>query len=282
MFGMDLAFVMPEDMVYANEYRLKPFAVEHVSDPHVFKFERVESLAPPTGNCVHHQPDFYVYEDGNRQIRYIGETKTSWENAFIRATHADKEHHIQLTRSSFPERIGTKTVLTSVPVEHLVMENHGVILHCAYIERNGKSILFTAPSGTGKSTQAELWKQYRNAEIINGDRAAVRIADGTILAEGVPFCGSSTYCENRSLPLEAIVYLAQAPRTTVRRMRGYEAFARVWEGVAVNTWDKGDLELASDTVKRIAENIPVYHMPCTPDESAVIALEQELRKLVNR
>ncbi|WP_370839368.1 hypothetical protein [Intestinibacter bartlettii] len=33
-----------------------------------------------------------------------------------------------------------------------------------------KGILFSAPSGTGKSTQADLWEKYENAEIINGDR----------------------------------------------------------------------------------------------------------------
>ena len=80
------------------------------------------------------------------------------------------------------------------------------------------------------------------------------------------------------LPLEAIVYLGQAPVTTIRRMRGYEAFSRIWEGVSVNTWDKTDMELVSHVVQRIAQQVPVFHMPCTPDESAVDVLEQELKK----
>ena len=101
------------------------------------------------------------------------------------------------------------------------------------------------------------------------------------MAEGIPFAGSSTYCKNRSLPIEAIVHLGQAPVTTIRRMRGYESFCRIWEGVSVNTWDKEDVELVSDVVQKVAEQIPVFHMPCTPDESAVIVLEQELRKLEN-
>ena len=64
-------------------------------------------------------------------------------------------------------------------------------------------------------------------------------------------------------------------------LRGYEAFSRIWEGISVNTWDREDMEKATDTVMEVAKRIPVYHMPCTPDEAAVEALEQELRKLVS-
>ena len=42
-------------------------------------------------------------------------------------------------------------------LEHLLATQRAVILHSAYIDYKGKAILFSAPSGTGKSTQAELW-----------------------------------------------------------------------------------------------------------------------------
>ncbi len=42
--------------------------------------------------------------------------------------------------------------------------------HCSYILHQNRAILFAAPSGTGKSTQAALWEKYRGAEIIIGDR----------------------------------------------------------------------------------------------------------------
>ena len=46
-----------------------------------------------------------------------------------------------------------------------------LLMHGAVIAVGNKAWLFTAPSGTGKSTQAELWERYRNAEQINGDRS---------------------------------------------------------------------------------------------------------------
>ena len=78
------------------------------------------------------------------------------------------------------------------------------------------------------------------------------------------------------VPLTAVVYLKQAPQTTIRRLRGAEAFRRVWEGVSVNVWDKNDVSMVMETVSRVIESVPVWHLACTPDESAVIALEQQL------
>jgi hypothetical protein len=188
---------------------------------------------------------------------------------------------VQILKSHHLQKLSSRTILNSMALEHLIARNHGFVFHCSYIDWNGEAILFTAPSETGKSTQADLWHQYRGAEIINGDRAAIRLAEGKLLAEGIPFAGSSQYCKNRSLPIKAIVYLGQAPKTTIRKLRGYEAFSKIWEGVSVNTWDREDLERVSAVVQKVASEIPVYHMPCTPDESAVIALEEALRKQVS-
>lgn len=279
--GVEIVVQIPDEQMYEDERRLAPFAVTTVNDPHIFHFEMVDALVPPVGHMIAAEPGYRVYKEDEWTVRYIGAVQESWEPAYIRAEHRGKEHRIQLQKDKFSGRVGTRTVLSSVAAEHLIAENDGFVFHCSYIAHDGKAILFTAPSGTGKSTQAEQWKQHRHAEIINGDRAAVRVVNETIIAEGIPFSGSSQYCKKRSLPLGAIVYLGQAPQTTIRKMRGYEAFSRIWEGCSVNIWDKQDVAKVSNVVRQITELIPVFHMPCTPNESAVIALEQELRKLVS-
>lgn len=279
--GLEYAVEMPRELMYVSEYRLEPFRTDTVEAPLLFRFERAEELSPPSGPCITRQPDLLVYQEGSGTVRYMGLTGASWENAHCRVSYGDGIHDVQLRASAFPGRVNSKTVLDTFAAEHFITRKNGVIFHCSFIDHAGKAVLFTAPSQTGKSTQAELWHELRGADIINGDRAAIRIADGQIKAEGIPFCGSSQYCKNRSLPLEAIVYLSQAPKTSIRKLRGFEAFSRVWEGISVNTWDREDLERASETVKNIVESVPVYHMPCTPDEEAVLILEQELRKQVS-
>lgn len=276
---LDFAISIRDEWMYDDDRILAPFRVDTVNDPHRFCFELVDSLIPPAGILAASMDNFVEYWEENTKVRYIGAVNGDWTCAYIRVCHKEKEHTVHLKRSAYLNQLGPKTVLNAIQAEHLIARNHGFVFHCSYIDRNGKAVLFTAPSETGKSTQADLWYKYRNTEIINGDRAVVRIENGELIAEGIPFAGSSQYCKNVTLPLEAIVYLGQAPVTTIRRMHGYEAFSKIWEGVSVNTWDKTDMELVSHVVQRIAQKVPVFHMPCTPDESAVNVLEQELRKL---
>jgi len=275
--GVEVAVCIPDTWMYEDDRQLAPFRIRQADNPHTFCVEPVDSLIPPEGELETMIPGMRVYRKDGRSVRYIGTVEDGWEKAYIRAEHGTMQSHVQIKVNEQITYIGAKTVLNSMGAEHLVAKAGGFVFHCAYIDYDGKAILFTAPSGTGKSTQAELWSQYRDAEIINGDRAAVCIRDD-VFAEGIPFCGSSPYCNNRTLPLAAIVYLSQAPETYIRKLRGVEAFSKIWEGVSVNTWITEDVEAVSNAVLHAATAIPVYHLACTPDESAVTVLEEALRK----
>jgi len=278
--GVKIALSMPEGLIFEDEFHLASFRSEETEPDWAFRFEKTEELLSPEGKLVSHDPSRLIYVGTGYCTRYIGAFGGKWKNASSRVKYSERQVSVQLRSKWFSKRIDANYVLTCLGVEHLVARNHGFVFHCAFIEHDGKAILFTAPSGTGKSTQADLWNELRGAKIVNGDRAAVRLVDGTLLAEGIPFAGSSPFCENRSLPLEAIIYLSQAPETKIRKVTGYETFSKIWEGISVDIWDKKDLEMVSLVVQKAAETIPVYHLACTPDESAVIALEEALRKLV--
>lgn len=278
--GIDLSVVLPEGMAFASEGALGPFAVDAVTQPHRFICSIVDTLIPPEGECIYNGGGFRVYRDGETQLRYVGSVQKDWRSAYMRVINRGREHRIELKKDACAGCISAKAVLTAMAVEHLTAQAGSFVFHSSFIEWKGRAILFTAPSGTGKSTQAELWRSLRDARIINGDRSAVLAEENSITAFGIPFSGSSPYCENRSLPLAAIVYLEQAPVTAIRRLRGSEAFARIWEGISVNVWDREDVSLVSDTVLQTVRQVPVYHLACTPDESAVYALENLLERQV--
>lgn len=275
--GVDVKLVMPGEYGYEDKRFLAAFRVETAFNPDVFEFHFVEKLNSPEGMYVSTEPGFCVFSDGESSVRYIGSVQKSWKNAYMRVKHNGKRHDVQLLRSSIPNRVTTNMVLNALALEHLVARENGFVFHSSYIESEGRAILFTAPSGTGKSTQADLWNQYRGAEIVNGDRSVIRVIGNDVCACGIPFAGSSTYCLNRTLPIAAIVYLEQAARTAIRQVRGYEAFRRVWEGISVNIWDKQDMERITAAVTNVLEQVPVFHLACTPDESAVTALENALK-----
>ena len=277
--GVELAVNAPDEWIYEDDRTLAPFRVDTVADPHQFYFSMVHSLTLPTGKLVAAMDNFVVYCENGAQVRYTGAINGDWRSAYIRAAHSEKAHAVELKASVYGNGMSAKTVLNAAEAEHLIAREGGFVFHSSYIQVGEQAILFTAPSGTGKSTQAELWRSLRGAEIINGDRSAVRCTDEGCFACGIPFAGSSQVCKNVTLPLAAVVYLSQAPQTSIRKLRGAEAFRRLWEGISVNTWDKEDVSAVMDTVSRLLETVPIYHLACTPDESAVSALENAMYSL---
>lgn len=274
--GIEFELDIPDDKAYKEEGNLASFSVDTVTAPHRFQYVIADELDETFGVHVFTAPSFQIYEDGQRNVRYIGEVAQDLENAYIRTEHNGMEHFVQMSSKTFTRKFGVRSVLKAMDLEHLITQNQGIILHSSYIEYKGNAILFTAPSETGKSTQAGLWEMYRGAEIINGDRACIRICEEQIIADGVPFSGGSGICKNRKLPLAAVVYLGKAEETSIYRLNGVQAFSRIWEGCTINTWDMDDMTIASDVVSSIVKRIPVYYLTCTPDITAVNTLHNQL------
>jgi hypothetical protein len=188
---------------------------------------------------------------------------------------------ILVLRQAVLDRIRSKIVLRSMELEHQLSQRAGFLLHASVIEWKGRAILFTAPSGTGKSTQAELWRRLNGAQIINGDRCAVTVEEDRVIAWGIPFCGTSGIYRNVSLPLGAIVYLSQASESSVQKLTGFLAFRCIWEGCSVNVWNQEDVGSSTQAVLDTVQRVPILHLACTPDKTAVDVLLRALEKELN-
>ena len=275
---VELSVRISDDMMYTNDLTLKEFRTDHVTDPHCYNVTVVSEIPQPEGPELAVMPGVRVYGLEGGYSRYQGPVESDPQCAYMRTIHRGRQHEVQVKESLVTSFISARVVLNSLDVEHLVASTGGMILHGACIDYNGRAIVFTAPSGTGKSTQAQLWMTHRNARIINGDRVVLMEKEGQFFAAGLPFAGSSEYCENVTLPLAAVVYLRQAPVTSIRTLRNREAFRNIWEGCSVNAWNRDDTECTLKLTEKLLTQVSIYELACTPDESAVDALEFQLRK----
>ena len=160
--------------------------------------------------------------------------------------------------------------------ENPLLYYQAFILHSSFISWQNNGILFTAPSGTGKSTQADLWKKYEDADIYNGDRTMIRKIDGKYYGFGSPYAGSSGIYRNESAPIKAIVVIEQGPDNVIRRLHGREAFLPLFRETLMNTWNKEYMEKMTDLLMDAACQIPVYHLSCRPDQDAVNTVKNEI------
>lgn len=149
-------------------------------------------------------------------------------------------------------------------------------LHSSYIAYKNQAILFTAPSGTGKSTQAELWKYYKKAQIINGDRNFVGFNDSWKVY-GAPFSGSSEYCDNKTNQLNAIIILEKGTINQIKRI-DIKGFNRILSEVGINSWDTEYCNKIMNLIQKLCNEVPIYLYSCTKEENAVNFLYYTLKK----
>ncbi len=161
-------------------------------------------------------------------------------------------------------------------IHKLLLQRMRPVLHASYVDIGGEALLFTAPSETGKSTQAELWCQNAGAELINGDRVVLGQVEGVWHAFGYPNCGSSQVCVNRTLPVRAIVVLQQGPENRVEPLTLAQQVRSLAAGTVVYPWDSGEISLALNAATEICQGVPVVRLVCRPDEQAVAALKEYL------
>lgn len=164
----------------------------------------------------------------------------------------------------------------SVSLSQLLLPFNVLLFHASYISVDGEAILFSAECGVGKSTQAELWRKHRGAEVINGDKAGVSVENDGVYAHGLPFCGTSGICKNRTLPLKAIVLLGQAPENKIRRVTGIEAIQSLLHNIYLDFLAPGETQKCVDVLIELLNTVPVYRLDCTPDERAVETLALQL------
>lgn len=183
------------------------------------------------------------------------------------------------TPRSFPIMMDSRYMWSSVSLAQLLLSANAFFIHSSFISVNGKAVLFSAPCGVGKSTQAALWEKYRGAEIINGDKAGILVEDG-VYACGVPFCGTSGICKNKTFPLGAIVLLSQAETNSVRRLSGTEALQGIMSNIYLDFIAPYERLKCTDLIIELLSAVPVFSLGCTPDEDAVKALEEALEGVI--
>lgn len=208
----------------------------------------------------------YIKEPGTNKAACRLTTDTSWKEC--RITFGGKHKNpMDYIIGPFGEIIFRNRILF----------HQGLVLHAAAIEWEEQGILFCGPSGMGKTTQAELWKKYKGAKMINADRPALRIIGNTPYVYGTLWNGSSKRYKNKSVPLNAIVMLEQAVNNVVTGLEGREAARMLLPRCFLPYYQPEIMDLALSNLENIIALVPVYHLKCRPDKEAVELVYQCLK-----
>ena len=151
-----------------------------------------------------------------------------------------------------------------------------IVMHASAVIYNGKAILFTGVSGVGKSTQAQLWREYVGAEILNYDQALVFLQENSIKVCGTPWAGKENIYRTEIYPLQAIVIVEKAESNSIKEVSKGEAFSRVYLNNYLYPLNDDIDNRYCELITHLVSNIPVYVLKCTIDKQAVNCLHHEI------
>ena len=150
------------------------------------------------------------------------------------------------------------------------------LIHGASISYNDEAYLFTAPSGTGKSTHIRLWKRYLgdDVKIVNGDKPFISMDNndeaGNLkpLIYGTPWAGKERWQRNCSQPLKAICFIERGTTNSIRRLNPEDCIMKLFAQIYLPD-DATTVAHTLELVDTLVKHIPLYALTCDMSEDAV-------------
>lgn len=152
----------------------------------------------------------------------------------------------------------------------------GFMLHSSAVVMDDGAYLFTADSGTGKSTHTSLWQKAfgeDRVQILNDDKPAIRIAQEGIFACGTPWSGKTDLNVNRIVPLRAIGFLERSQENWIKRRPGGEMVGKIMRQT-VRPPVQSEMDALLKYLDKVLTDVPVYSLGVNMDvEAAEMAYE---------
>lgn len=148
---------------------------------------------------------------------------------------------------------------------------NGMLLHSSCVVVDGRAYLFSAHSGTGKSTHTKLWcREFagKGAYVLNDDKPALRLMDdGVFYAYGTPWSGKATYSPNRKVPVGGICILRRGAENRIRPCTAKEAIFTLLPQTSRPTGEWGNEQILK-VLDQLLAKVPLWYLECNMEPEA--------------
>lgn len=159
-------------------------------------------------------------------------------------------------------------------------------LHSASIIYRDRAWLFSAPSGTGKSTHVSHWVQHGWANVLNGDLNLIAPAKGGLSpyeVRGIPWCGTSETATTKTVPLGGIILLRRsADSDKVTSLQPDEKQLKTMQRLITPSWTEEQLKDCLHFTGALTEKIPVCTLACTAFSSSADVMKEAIDTWLDR
>ena len=154
-----------------------------------------------------------------------------------------------------------------------------LLLHGSVVAVDGEAYLFTAKSGTGKSTHTRLWREVfgERAVMINDDKPLLHVGEESVRAYGTPWNGKHHLGGNGSAPLKALCILERDSINHVEPVTPEDAFPKMLQQCYLpESMEKMEKTLA--LLERMSSLVKLYRLGCNMDPEAALVAYQGMQE----
>ena len=164
---------------------------------------------------------------------------------------------------SFPEPYLERTAIQRKIAEHL-FDHDTLVFHGSVVAVDGAGYLFTAKSGTGKSTHTRYWREVfgDRAVMVNDDKPFLRMRPGGVLVCGSPWSGKHGLDTNITVPLRAVCILERGSENRIERLEAKDAVFMLLQQSS-RPLDPGKMPKYLELVDILAKSTAFWRMECT-------------------
>ena len=150
-----------------------------------------------------------------------------------------------------------------------ILKYDAMLMHCAAVAVDGEAYLFTAKSGTGKTTHINLWREKFGDRfvVVNGDKPILRIRGDKFFACGTPWRGKENYGHNIVAPVKAVCILERGEKNEIEKIAPHEAISTVLTQT-LRTNDMYEMEKMLVLIDKLLASVPFYRLRCNMDAEA--------------
>lgn len=154
-------------------------------------------------------------------------------------------------------------------ISNYITQYNRVLMHGSSICVDGKAYIFTALSGTGKSTHTKLLRKLLGDRcmMINDDKPFLLFEQDQIYVCGTPWMGKHRIGENVIKPLGGIFFLHRAENNSLCKMEASDALPLMISQIHRPSDPKCMLDTLQMLDKLLA-SVPLYDFGCNMDISA--------------
>lgn len=158
-------------------------------------------------------------------------------------------------------------------------ERNTVLIHASTVRNGAYAYVFTAKSGTGKSTHVAQWlSNIPGSDLLNDDNPIIRIEEGVPYVYGSPWSGKIPCFRNIRAKLGAIVKVNRADSNHVEPATTLQAFTALLGACSTAKWDPRIHDNVCKTISALIETTPNYNLFCLPDREAAIVCYKSIAR----